>query len=38
MITASIAKPTRHERKVVTTPPMRGPMAAAIAAEAPTSA
>ena len=30
--------PTRHDRKVVTKPPRSGPMAAAIAAAAPTSA
>ena len=38
MMTASPRKPTRQERKVVTTPPISGPTAAAIAAEAPTSA
>ncbi len=38
MITSSRAKPTRHERYVVTNPPSSGPTAAAIAAEAPTSA
>ncbi len=38
MTTTSRAKPTRHDRKVVTNPPSSGPTAAAIAAEAPTSA
>ena len=38
MITTSSAKPTRHERYVVMNPPSSGPTAAAIAAEAPTSA
>ena len=36
--TSSRKKPTRHERKVVTKPPSSGPTAAAIAADAPTSA
>ena len=38
MTTSSSAKPTRHDRKVVMNPPRSGPMAAAMAAEAPTSA
>ena len=38
MITASSRKPTRQDRKVVMKPPSSGPTAAAIAAEAPTSA
>ena len=38
MITTSSAKPTRHERYVVTKPPSSGPTAAAIAAAAPTRA
>ena len=38
MTTSSRAKPTRHDRNVVTKPPNSGPTAAAIAAEAPTSA
>ena len=38
MMTASSRKPTRHDRNVVMKPPRRGPTAAAIAAEAPTSA
>ncbi len=38
MITTSSANPTRHERYVVTNPPSRGPIAAAMAAAAPTSA
>ena len=38
MITASSAKPTRQDRNVVMKPPINGPTAAAIAAEAPTSA
>ena len=38
MITTSSAKPTRHDRYVVMKPPIKGPTAAAIAAEAPTSA
>ena len=38
MITTSSANPTRHERYVVMKPPSSGPTAAAIAAEAPTSA
>ena len=35
MITASSRKPTRHERSVVRKPPSSGPIAAAMAAEAP---
>ena len=38
MTTTSSANATRHERKVVMNPPSSGPTAAAIAAEAPTSA
>ncbi len=38
MTTSSRAKPTRHDRNVVTKPPSNGPMAAAMAADAPTSA
>jgi hypothetical protein len=38
MIATSPANATRHERYVVTKPPSSGPTAAAIAAEAPTSA
>ena len=38
MMTTSSPKPTRHERKVVTKPPSSGPIAAAIAAAAPTRA
>ena len=38
MITTSPANATRHERYVVTKPPTSGPTAAAIAADAPTSA
>ena len=38
MITASSAKPTRQDRNVVMNPPRSGPTAAAMAAEAPTSA
>ena len=38
MTTASRRNPTRHDRKVVTKPPSRGPTAAAMAADAPTSA
>ena len=38
MTTTSSAKPTRHDRYVVTKPPRSGPTAAAIAAAAPTSA
>ncbi len=38
MTTTSSANPTRHDRKVVMKPPSNGPMAAAIAAAAPTSA
>ena len=38
MMSASIRKPTRHDRTVVTKPPITGPTAAAIAADAPTSA
>ena len=38
MMTASRRNPTRQERKVVMNPPRSGPTAAAIAAEAPTSA
>ena len=38
MITTSSANPTRHDRYVVMNPPSSGPTAAAIAAEAPTSA
>ncbi len=38
MTTISRRNPTRHDRNVVMKPPSRGPIAAAIAAEAPTSA
>ena len=38
MTMSSRRKPTRHDRNVVTKPPSSGPIAAAIAAEAPTSA
>ena len=38
MMTTSSPKPTRQDRYVVTNPPRSGPMAAAIAADAPTSA
>ena len=38
MMTASRANATRHDRNVVMNPPRSGPTAAAIAAEAPTSA
>ena len=38
MITASSRNPTRQDRNVVMNPPRSGPTAAAIAAEAPTSA
>ncbi len=38
MITTSSKNPTRHDRKVVTKPPSRGPTAAAMAAAAPTMA
>jgi hypothetical protein len=38
MITSSSRNPIRHERYVVMKPPISGPTAAAIAAEAPTSA
>ena len=38
MMTTSSPKPTRHDRYVVTNPPSSGPIAAAIAAAAPTSA
>jgi hypothetical protein len=38
MITASSANPTRQDKKVVMKPPSSGPTAAAIAADAPTSA
>ena len=38
MITASIRNPTRHDRYVVTNPPISGPTAAPTAAAAPTSA
>ena len=38
MITASSMKPTRHESSVVKKPPMRGPIAAAMAPEAPINA
>ena len=38
MITASSAKPTRQESNVVMKPPSSGPIAAAIAAAAPTRA
>jgi hypothetical protein len=38
MTTTSSRKPTRHDRYVVTKPPSNGPTAAAIAADAPTSA
>ena len=35
MTISSPRKPTRHDRKVVTKPPRSGPIAAAIAADAP---
>ena len=35
MTTASIANPTRHERRVVKAPPMSGPIAAAMAPDGP---
>ncbi len=38
MMSASIRNPTRQDRTVVTKPPIRGPIAAAIAPDAPTSA
>ncbi len=38
MMTNSSAKLMRHDQNVVMTPPMSGPMAAAIAIDAPTSA
>ena len=38
MISASIRNPTRHDSTVVTKPPISGPIAAAIAPDAPTSA
>ena len=38
MIRTSRANPTRHDRYVVMKPPISGPTAAAIAADAPTSA
>ena len=38
MTTTSSRKATRHDRNVVTKPPSSGPIAAAIAAEAPTRA
>ena len=38
MMSASTRNPTRHDRRVVTKPPIRGPIAAAIAPDAPTSA
>ncbi len=38
MITASSRKLSRHDQNVVITPPMSGPMAAAMAIDAPTSA
>jgi hypothetical protein len=38
MMTTSRAKPTRQDRYVVTSPPSSGPIAAAIAAAAPTNA
>ena len=38
MMTTSSPKPTRHDRYVVTNPPSSGPIAAAMAAAAPTSA
>ena len=38
MMSASRRNPTRHDRSVVRKPPISGPIAAAMAAEAPTSA
>ena len=38
MTTTSSPNATRYDRNVVMKPPMRGPMAAAMAAAAPTSA